>query len=77
MYKRQPLSYAAYGINDYGIINARAWIAPVDGNWELALVGKNLGDAGYWSSATGDDLGSFASTPSTPLSYAIEASYRW
>ncbi len=72
-----PLSYAAYGINDYGIINARAWIGPVDGNWELALVGKNLGDAGYWSSATGDDLGSFASTPSTPLSYAIEASYRW
>ena len=72
-----PLSYAAYGINDYGIINARAWIAPVDGNWELALIGKNLGDAGYWSSATGDDLGSFASTPSTPLSYAIEASYRW
>jgi len=59
------------------MVNARAWIGPVDGNWELALIGQNLADSGYWTSATGDDLGSFVSTPSRPLSYAIEASYRW
>ena len=72
-----PLSYAAYSVESYGIVNARAWIGPVDGNWELALIGKNLTDSEYWASATGDDLGSFVSTPSIPLSYAIEASYRW
>ncbi len=72
-----PLAFAAYSVESYGIVNARAWIGPVDGSWELALIGQNLADSGYWTSATGDDLGSFVSTPSMPMYYAIEASYRW
>ena len=72
-----PLSYAAYNVNSYGVLNARAWIGPIDGTWEVALIGKNLTESEYWTSATGDDLGSFVSTPSHPISYAVEATYHW
>lgn len=72
-----PLSYAAYNVNSYGILNARAWVGSNDGQWQVALIGKNLTESEYWTSGTGDDLGSFASTPGQRMSYAVEASYSW
>ena len=72
-----PLSYAAYNVNSFGILNARAWVGTMDGEWQVALIGKNLTESEYWTSATGDDLGSFVSTPGQEMSYAIEASYTW
>ena len=72
-----PLSYAAYNVNSYGILNARAWVGSMDGQWQVALIGKNLTESEYWTSGTGDDLGSFVSTPGQRMSYAVEATYSW
>lgn len=43
----------------------------------MALIGKNLTETEYWTSGTGDDLGSFISTPGQRMSYAVEATYSW
>ncbi|MFC6632564.1 TonB-dependent receptor [Microbulbifer taiwanensis] len=71
------LDFAAYGHDGYQVVNARLSLLPGDERWELALVGKNLTDETYFATVTGDDLGSFTEIPTRPLSWAIEASYRW
>ncbi len=72
-----PLSYTVYSVESYGILNARAWMGPAHGEWEVALIGKNLTESEYWASGAGDDLGSFISTPGQRMSYAVEAGYSW
>lgn len=71
------LDFAAYGHDGYQVVNARLSLLPADERWELALVGRNLTDETYFATVTGDDLGSFTEIPTRPLSWAIEASYRW
>ncbi|SHE98055.1 iron complex outermembrane recepter protein [Microbulbifer donghaiensis] len=71
------LDFAAYGYEGYQVVNARLSLLPSDDRWEVALVGKNLTDEVYFASVTGDDVGSYLEIPTRPLSWAIEASYRW
>jgi iron complex outermembrane recepter protein len=71
------IEVAAQGFEDYQVLNGRISIGSADQTWDIALVGRNLTDEEYWASATVDDLGSYTSIPTRPMSYAIEASYRW
>jgi iron complex outermembrane recepter protein len=71
------INLAAFSFDDYQVLNGRISIGSVEQTWDVALVGKNLTDEEYWSQATGDDLASFNSLPTRPMSYAVEATYRW
>lgn len=71
------LDYAAYSHEDYELLGARLSLGGSDESWDVSLIGRNLTDEEYWTSATTDDLGSFVSMRGQPLSYAIEATYRW
>lgn len=71
------INLAAFGYEDYQVINARISIGSVQETWDVALVGRNITDEEYWSQATGDDLLSFTSIPTRPASYMLEATYRW
>lgn len=56
------------------LINARAAYTVADGRWQVALWGKNLGDEEYARSAA---AGSFTQYASPPLTWGIDASYRF
>lgn len=71
------INLAAFSYEDYQVLNGRISIGSVEQTWDLALVGRNLTDEEYWANATGDDLASFTSIPTRPMSYAVEATYRW
>ena len=68
---------AGFGMEAYGVLNARISLTSADAAWDVALIGRNLTDEEYWVSATGDDLASFTSTPARPISWAVEATYQW
>lgn len=71
------INLAAFSYEDYQVLNGRISIGSAEQTWDVALVGRNLTDEEYWANATGDDLGSFISVPTRPMSYAVEATYRW
>lgn len=71
------INLAAFSYEDYQVLNGRISIGSPEQTWEVALVGRNLSDEEYWANATGDDLASFTSIPTRPMSYAIEAIYSW
>ena len=71
------INLAAFSYEDYQVLNGRISIGSVEQTWDVALVGRNLTDEEYWANATGDDLASFTSIPTRPMSYAVEATYRW
>jgi len=71
------INLAAFSFEDYEVLNARLSIGAANQTWEVALVGRNITDEEYWAQATGDDLLSFTSIPTRPISYAVEATYRW
>lgn len=71
------VNLAAFSYEDYQVLNARISIGSVEQSWDVALVGRNITDEEYWANATGDDLSSFTSIPTRPMSYGIEATYRW
>jgi len=71
------IDMAAFSQDHYQTVSARFSIGAADQSWDIALVGRNLTGEEYWVSTTGDDLGSFTSTSSRPMSYGIEANYRW
>lgn len=68
---------AAFGIEDYGLLNARLSLSDINAGWDVALIGKNLSDEEYWTTASGDDLASYNSIAGQPISWAIEATYQW
>ena len=71
------LDMAAFSRDSYQTLNARFSIGGTDERWDIALVGRNLTGEEYWVTTSTDDLGSYPSTPSRPMSYGIEANYRW
>lgn len=72
-----PVNLAAFGHESYGLLNARVSLGAADDSWNVALVGRNLSDTEYWARTSGDDLGSFPSTPGRPMSWLVEATYQW
>jgi len=56
------------------ILNARISYAPDNGNWKLALWGKNLTDEEYARAASG---GSFTQYASSPLTWGIDFAYEF
>lgn len=72
-----PIELAAFDHDAYEVLNARLSLEAEDASWSLALVGRNLSEEVYWARASGDDLGSYISTPSRPSSWAIEVNYQW
>lgn len=71
------LDMAAFSRDSYQTLSARFSIGGADERWDIALVGRNLTGEEYWVTTSTDDLGSYPSTPSRPMSYGIEANYRW
>ena len=71
------INLAAFSYDAYEVVNGRISIGSVDETWDVALIGRNLTDEEYWAQATGDDLNSYTSIPTRPMSYAVEATYRW
>ncbi len=71
------IELAAFDHSGYEVLNARLSLAAEDDSWSVALIGRNLLDEVYWARASGDDLGSYISTPAKPESWAIEVNYQW
>lgn len=71
------VTYAIYHIPSYGTLNGRLAIASQAGKWELALLGKNLTDAAYWTVATRDSAGSYMHLYNQPRNWRLEFSYHW
>jgi iron complex outermembrane receptor protein len=71
------VTYAIYHIPSYGTLNGRLAIASDAGKWELALEGKNLTDAAFWTVATRDSAGSYMHLYNQPRNWRLEFSYRW
>jgi len=61
----------------YGLLGARLSLASTEGEWEVALWGQNLADEEYITNVTTDDVASWMALPGRPMSYGIEASFRW
>lgn len=59
------------------LVNAAINVKPVDGNWEVSLIGKNLSDENYFWYTNGVPLftGSYFASYSAPSSLALEFSY--
>lgn len=70
-------TYALYHIPDYGTLNGRLSIAGDGGKWEVALLGKNLTDAAFWTVATRDSAGSYMHLYNQPRSWRLEVNYTW
>lgn len=69
---------ALYGEQEgYGLLNARVALGAQDGQWEVALWGKNLADEEYVANVTTDDLGSYMDIYGRPRSYGVDLTYRW
>jgi len=69
---------ALYGGQDgYGLFNTRVALGAVDGEWTVALWGKNLADEEYITNVTTDDLGSYMDIYGRPRSYGVDVTYRW
>jgi iron complex outermembrane recepter protein len=66
-----------FGINGYGLWNARVQIGASDDRWHVAFVGKNLSDERYLASTTTDNLGSYTQTYGLPYSWSIELNVQW
>lgn len=71
------VTYAIYHIPSYGTLNGRVAIAGVAGKWEVALEGKNLTDATFWTVATRDSAGSYMHLYNQPRNWRLEFSYNW
>lgn len=68
---------AAFSQDAYGVLNARVSLTDADAGWDVALIGRNLTEEEYWTTATTDDLASYISNAPRPISWAIEATYQW
>ncbi|HVP84871.1 MAG TPA: TonB-dependent receptor [Rhizomicrobium sp.] len=71
------VTYAIYHIPSYGTLNGRIAIASEAGKWELALEGKNLTDAAFWTVATRDSAGSYMHLYNQPRNWRLEFNYKW
>lgn len=68
---------AAFSHEDFQLLNGRISVSDAGDRWSVALIGRNLTDEEYWTSTSTDDLASYPSITGRPLSYALEATYRW
>lgn len=68
---------AGFGIDEYGLLNARLALMAPEAGWELFLSGNNLNGKDYWTVATTDGLGSFTSTAGRPPTWNVGFSYTW
>jgi outer membrane receptor protein involved in Fe transport len=71
------VTYAIYHIPNYGTLNGRIAIAGDGGKWEVALAGKNLTDAAFWTVATRDSAGSYMHLYNQPRNWRLEFNYNW
>lgn len=68
---------ALFGIDSYGVFNARVQVGAADNRWNVAVVGKNLSDEDYLANNTFDNLGGYLQTYGRPATWAIEFNYNW
>lgn len=68
---------ALYGVEAFGLLDARLQIGAQDDRWHVALVGKNLMDEEYVMSSTFDNLGSYMESFGLPFSWMLELNYNW
>ena len=68
---------ALFGIDSYGVFNARVQVGAADNRWNVAFVGKNLSDEDYLANNTFDNLGGYLQSYGRPLTWAIELNYNW
>jgi iron complex outermembrane receptor protein len=72
-----PIDTALAGIEDYGVLNGRIQLGSDNGQWHVALIGKNLTDEEYKANTTFDNLGGYLSTYGRPRSWMVEVNYGW
>jgi iron complex outermembrane recepter protein len=68
---------ALHRIPGYKLVNGRISFQAADGDWEVALWGRNLLDESYKTVWGGDGLGSVWQLYGEPMSYGVEATLRW
>ncbi len=69
-----------YALQDsYTMVDLRLGIGHIDGNWDLALIGKNLTDEFISGNSNDQPLvpGNGFAQPQRLRSYAVQATYRW
>lgn len=72
-----PIDAALFGIGDYGVLNGRIQLGSDDGQWYVAVIGKNLTDETYRVNTTFDNIGGYLATYGQPRSWAVELNYSW
>ena len=70
-----PGNLAVDAIDSYNLIGARAAYTPAEGNWELALWGRNLGDEEYTVTNNDNFLGTPRTVWGNPRLYGMTFSY--
>ena len=70
-----PGNLAVDTIDSYNLVNARVAYTPQNGNWELALWGRNLGDEEYARTNSDNFLGTPRVNWGEPLLYGVTYTY--
>lgn len=66
---------AVFCQDSYGLLNIHIALANVNQGWEVALLGQNVTDEIYITSATGDDGGSYMDLLGRPASWKLQLRY--
>lgn len=75
----KPLSGEGYGVPEYWLVNGSVALRPLDGNWEVALWGRNLLDEEYEETRNffaGVDLTPI-SAPGMPRTYGVRVALHY
>lgn len=64
-------------VDGYDLVNMRLALEPGDGQWSIALSGRNLANEEYATVAGEDGFLDFSKTPGKPLTWAITFTYNW
>lgn len=64
-------------VDGYDLLNARIALESVEGDWVVALSGRNLAGEEYSTYADEDGFFNYAEVPGTPRTWSIEFTYNW